>query len=470
MQRPQLVARLVTDVAGLAPGGQNHAAAQDWIHTSLAAPRRFADVHSNVVQAQYGSVVRRLVQHAAYDKADALRALCAHRFGSAALPTEALALLYHLGNASEMLRTPLPWPAGAAPPSLAAAEVRAEVVDASAPPPPVHWGFSEEEAEGGSDDDDGVGGDVDTPGNPAACATYDGAATAAESCPALHSFGAASRAPPHVPQLPALLRLDALGASLRDGPNYGGAGGGACDDGTCEVGAGDVAAPRRLRESLRALAACGGTEWADVAAEDAWAAASRGGAPPRPAAARRWWSGMRVRAGGSASAAGGAPGGGAAAALNALELLASRMARQRAFVALVSTTAEAPPAVRAFAEGLRREEAEARDRELWAIDAAVAARDTGGRAARAAGGRPTVLSLLQRLRAPGGWARRAAAVEELLLELSAGGACASLLSGRGLVDGDGAAAAAAQLVDALIARCAAAQLRGGADAEPLLRL
>jgi len=116
------------------------------------------------------------------------------------------------------------------------------------------------------------------------------------------------------------------------------------------------------------------------------------------------------------------------------------------------------------------EEAEARDRELWAIDAAVAARDTGGRAARAAGGRPTVLSLLQRLRAPGGWARRAAAVEELLLELSAGGACASLLSGRGLVDGDGAAAAAAQLVDALIARCAAAQLRGGADAEPLLRL
>ena len=131
---------------------------------------------------------------------------------------------------------------------------------------------------------------------------------------------------------------------------------------------------------------------------------------------------MRVRAGGSASAAGGAPGGGAAAALNALELLASRMARQRAFVALVSTTAEAPPAVRAFAEGLRREE-RARDRELWAIDAAVAARDTGGRAARAAGGRPTVLSLLQRLRAPGGWARRAAAVEELLLELSAGGAC-----------------------------------------------
>ena len=281
MQRPQLVARLVTDVAGLAPGGQNHAAAQDWIHTSLAAPRRFADVHSNVVQAQYGSVVRRLVQHAAYDKADALRALCAHRFGSAALPTEALALLYHLGNASEMLRTPFPWPAGAAPPSLAAAEVRAEVVDASAPPPPVHWGFSEEEAEGGSDDDDGVGGDVDTPGNPAACATYDGAATAAESCPALHSFGAASRAPPHVPQLPALLRLDALGASLRDGPNYGGAGGGAGGDGTCEVGAGDVAAPRRLRESLRALAACGGTEWADVAAEDAggrltWARAAAG--------------------------------------------------------------------------------------------------------------------------------------------------------------------------------------------------
>ena len=173
--------RLVTKLTGIT-SGPNLETALDYVTVNLQH-HRFQEAHGHGVREQYDGLVELLLRHTEHRKAGALRDLCAQLCssggasgsGSAASGSaawewnpahgalshglQAMALLYWLSSASQMVRAPPP----------AAEDRRRDRCrgDGTAEPateaePPAQWGFSdddeEEEGEEGEEGEEEEGG------------------------------------------------------------------------------------------------------------------------------------------------------------------------------------------------------------------------------------------------------------------------------------------------------------------------